>query len=350
MISATGAAAVLDGEQPGLEYDGPKLDASGKTSQERGTFFGTYRNAADHLKKHYPTGTDPVFGGVPTKTLEQWLATPKTTGMSRGKHGLVQRYNGAGRRQSALAARWSMSSMKAEFDKAKVDMDARHAHFVAGAKAGCVKNDDYTFDRTMGFEDEVERRNIRYARQKEREHYLNPGGIDGGLGKTAAERRWHGGNANPLPWVGSPSTAYAGMSFSSPANEHIEVQQRIPDLADSLAAKLRAAQDSKKDLMFDDIKELSAIDNGKRPRRYLKPEQRELIVSEEIGRRPAGGHLHHRLPADAHVQKLAATSVHNMAADAPGIKLAASGDYSGLARKPPDTADSGAVVEGSDEA
>ena len=36
--------------------------------------------------------------------------------MSRGKHGLVQRYNGAGRRQSALAARWSMSSMKAEFD------------------------------------------------------------------------------------------------------------------------------------------------------------------------------------------------------------------------------------------
>ena len=60
--------------------------------------------------------------------------------------------------------------------------------------------------------------------------------------------------------------------------------------------------------------------------------------------------MHHRLPADAHVQKLAATSVHNMAADAPGIKLAASGDYSGLAKKPPDTADSGAVVESSDDA
>ena len=78
MISATGAAAVLDGEQPGLEYDGPKLDASGATSKARGTFFGTYRNAADHLKKHYPSGTDPVFGGVPTKTTPAPQTTLKT--------------------------------------------------------------------------------------------------------------------------------------------------------------------------------------------------------------------------------------------------------------------------------
>jgi hypothetical protein len=44
------------------------------------------------------------------------------------------------------------------------------------------------------------------------------------------------------------------MSFSSTANDHIDVQQRIPGLADSLAARFEAAKEAKRDLAFDGTK------------------------------------------------------------------------------------------------
>ena len=346
----------------------------------------------------YPEGVDCVFGGLPVKTLAEWLATPSGRGGFRDGSVARLRTGVKPAASSSLSQRWdAASSMAQSMAAAKHDVAVRHELHRAIAAGHADRCQAGAAQRALRHEAVLDACNREHMARRRRIERMEPAGNFSGITSSvtsSATRRTrslsravavvnhanhsnHGANdanddaaagrvpaagaeaaalgsiskaskgskeskgskgeevsrcrsapsipsipsslaaaptapghsaatPNRKAWVGSPSTPYDTMSFSSPANQLIDVQQRIPALADSLAARYEAAKLAKRDISFDDIGELMRIDNGLRYRRYVQAEPRQLLSSPVEGRRPSGGGIMHHLPVDATVLRLVA--------------------------------------------
>ena len=90
-----------------------------------------------------------MFGGLPMKTLADWLATPSGRGAFRDGSMARLHMGDAPPAKSALQERWDPNSnMKQTMDAAEQDIKTRHAHHLAHASASSERCLDDLADRS----------------------------------------------------------------------------------------------------------------------------------------------------------------------------------------------------------